>query len=75
MTIKIRKVGNSQTLTVPKNFNIDSNTTYKVTLKNDETNVYKPENLNHFEDDWFNENLNQKEIFSDVNFLYSEWNN
>ena len=73
MTIKVRKVGNSQTLTVPKSFNIDSNTKYTVTLKNDGTIVYTPETRNPFEGDWFNEDLKQKDMFSDIDLMDSEW--
>lgn len=73
MTIKVRKVGNSVTLTIPKSFNISPGAQFKAELQDDGSIVYRPEHRNPFEGNWFKEDLHQKDVMNDREILYSEW--
>lgn len=73
MTVKVRKVGNSLSLTVPKEFMLQEGMTFEVELNDDGAIIYKPTHLNPFEGDWFNIDLHQKEEFNGDDLLESEW--
>lgn len=73
MTIKVRRVGNSVTLTIPKSFNISSGAKFKAELKDDGSIVYRPEHKNPFEGHLFKEDLHQKDVLNDCEVLDSEW--
>ena len=63
--IKVRRVGNSVTLTIPKSFNISPGAKFKAELKDDGSIVYRPEHQNPFEGYWFKEDLHQKDVRND----------
>lgn len=69
MTIKVRKVGNSVTLTIPKSFNISPGAQFKTELQDDGSIVYRPD----FEGNWFKEDLHQKDVMNEHVVLDSEW--
>lgn len=73
MTIKVRKVGNSVTLTIPKSFNISPGAQFKAELQDDDSIVYRPEHRNPFEGNWFKEDLHQKDVMNEREVLDSEW--
>ena len=73
MTIKVRKVGNSMTLTIPKSFNVACGTRFKAELNDDGSIVYRPEHRNPFEGDWFKEDLRQVDVTNHHEVLDSEW--
>ncbi|WP_082623431.1 type II toxin-antitoxin system PemI/MazE family antitoxin [Limosilactobacillus ingluviei] len=73
MTIKVRKVGNSVTLTIPKPFNISVGAQFKAKLQDDGSIVYRPEHRNPFEGNWFREDLHQKDVMNEREVLDSEW--
>ncbi len=73
MTIKVRRVGNSVTLTIPKSFNISPGAKFKAELKDDSSIVYRPKHKNPFEGHWFKEDLHQKDVLNDCEVLDSEW--
>lgn len=55
MTVKIRKVGNSHVITVPKSLNCNDNTTYDVFKGLDGAIVYLPHHKNPFTDKAYTE--------------------
>lgn len=73
MTIKVRRVGNSVTLTIPKSFNIAPGAKFKAELQDDGSIVYRPEHQNPFEGHWFKEDLHQEDVMNDHEVLDSEW--
>ena len=50
MTIKVRRVGNSVTLNIPKSFNVAPGAKFKAELKDDGSIVYRPEHRNRSEE-------------------------
>lgn len=73
MTIKVRRVGNSVTLTIPKSFNVAPGTRFKAELQDDGSIVYRTEHRNPFEGHWFKEDLHQEDVMNDHGVLDSEW--
>lgn len=74
MTIHVRKVGNSMTLTVPKSFNVKSGEEYTAEIDRDGTIIYRPAHKNPFEGDWFKEDIKQTDdMTGDTEVLDSEW--
>ena len=73
MTIKVRRVGNSVTLTIPKSFNVAPGAKFKAELQDDGSIVYRPEHQNPFEGHWFKEDLHQEDVMNDHEVLDSEW--
>lgn len=73
MTIKVRRVGNSVTLTIPKSFNVAPGAKFKAELQDDGSIVYRPEHRNPFEGHWFKEDLHQEDVMNDHEVLDSEW--
>ncbi|QEA53943.1 type II toxin-antitoxin system PemI/MazE family antitoxin [Loigolactobacillus coryniformis] len=74
MKVKVRTVGNSTTLTIPKAFNIAPGTEFEVDQQRDGSIVFKPKHRNPFEGDWFNADLKQTDVTSDAEEIDSEWN-
>ncbi|MFD1466447.1 type II toxin-antitoxin system PemI/MazE family antitoxin [Lapidilactobacillus mulanensis] len=73
MKVKVRTVGNSTTLTIPKEFKVEKGTEFEAEQHSDGSIVFKPKHRNPFEGDWFNQNLKQVDIMTEAEDLDSEW--
>ncbi|KLI77073.1 MULTISPECIES: type II toxin-antitoxin system PemI/MazE family antitoxin [Lacticaseibacillus] len=73
MTIKARKVGNSITLTVPKEIKVADGTEFTVEQRRDGAILYLPKHRNPFEGNWYQHDLKQKDITLDNEVLPNEW--
>ncbi|OLS05746.1 AbrB family transcriptional regulator [Lacticaseibacillus casei] len=73
MTIKAKKVGNTMTLTVPKEFKIAEGTEFTVKQRSDGGIVYLPIHHNPFESDRIKQDLKQADVTLERDILASEW--
>ncbi|MDN6710940.1 MAG: hypothetical protein L0L46_05790 [Tetragenococcus halophilus] len=72
MSVKLRKVGSSHVLTVPKKFKVSENTEFDVFHGRDGSIIYTPKRNNPFEGDWYNHDLQQESEFENVDDLNIE---
>lgn len=73
MTVKARKVGNSITLTIPKEIEIDDGTEFTVEQRSDGALIYVPKHRNPFEGTWYKNDLYQKDVTLETGVISSEW--
>lgn len=73
MTIKAKKVGNTMTLTVPKEFKIAEGTEFTVERHSDGRLVYLPTCHNPFESERGKQDLKQMDVTLKKEILPSEW--
>lgn len=73
MTVKARVVGNSVTLTVPKELRVEEGQEFDVQRKADGAIVFTPKHRNPFEGEEFNADLKQNDVLGDQPVLDSEW--
>lgn len=74
MTIRVRKVGNSLVLTIPKSFNVKSGDEYTAEIDPHGTIIYRSVHKNPFEGNWFIENIKQIDAMNgDEVVLDREW--
>ncbi|WP_054663376.1 MULTISPECIES: type II toxin-antitoxin system PemI/MazE family antitoxin [Lacticaseibacillus] len=73
MTVKARSVGNSVTLTVPKELRVEEGQEFDVQRKADGAIVFTPKHRNPFEGEWFKADLKQNDVLGDQEVLDSEW--
>ena len=73
MIIKAKKVGNTMTLTVPKELKIAEGTEFTVEQRSDGSIVYLPTRHNPFESDRSRQDLRQAEVTLEQDILPSEW--
>lgn len=74
MKVKVRTVGNSTTLTIPKEFGVAPGTEFEAEQQRDGSIVFKPKHRNPFEGNWFDADLKQADVTSNMEDLDSEWN-
>ncbi|GLB46041.1 hypothetical protein WR164_00200 [Philodulcilactobacillus myokoensis] len=75
MFVKIRKTGNSKSLTVPKSFNMPDNIKMSVRKDKDGSIIYTPvsDSKNPFEGKWFNKKIKQDDISKNLKLSDKEW--
>lgn len=73
MKVKVRTVGNTNILTIPKAFNVTPGIEFEVEQQSDGMIVFKPRHRNPFEGNWFNTDLKQIDITLERAELGHEW--
>lgn len=59
MTFRVRRVGDSLVLTVPKSFNVELGAVYTAEIKSNGIITYRPAHKNPFEGNWFKNDIKQ----------------
>jgi len=72
--MKVRTVGNSTTITIPKDFKVAKGTEFEAEQLSDGSILFKIKHRNPFEGTWFNDDLSQIDVTSQAEELDSEWN-
>lgn len=73
MVVKVRKVGNSKAITIPKDLKVSDDERFEVRREADGTLIFTPAHKNPFEGNWFQKDIKQDDISKDLDISESEW--